>query len=337
MKIRAGVIGATGYTGEEIVRLLAGHKGAEITYLTSRTEKPVKYSDNFSAYKGIVDTMLENLDMEKALSKVDVAFLSLPHTVSMQFTPGFLKAGKKIIDLSADYRLSTSEFAKWYKTEHTDKDNIKNAVYGLPEIYRDKIKKASLVANPGCYPTSVILAALPVLKNKILDGEIIADSKSGVTGAGRKASIPLSFGEVSENFKAYKVNDHQHMPEMTKIFNEYTGSDVKINFIPHLLPVRRGILSTVYMPLKKTMDDKEAVNLYKEFYKREPFIRVYDAGKYPELKDVFYKNYCDIGIKVSGNLMIVVSCIDNLMKGAAGQAVQNMNIMFGLDETEGLK
>jgi len=268
---------------------------------------------------------------------LDLVFLALPHRVSMEAAPKFLSHNKSVIDLSADYRLSPDVYKIWYGAEHKDEVNLPAAVYGLPEIYRDSIAKAKLIANPGCYPTSVILAIAPMIAEKAIDtASIIADSKSGVTGAGRRADIALSFGEVNENLKAYKVNEHQHKPEINKILSEMGGKTIDVVFTPHLIPMNRGILSTIYMRLNKTLDTKSVVDIYKRFYKGKPFVRVYDEGKLPQIRNVVMTNFCDMGLKVTGNTVIVVSCIDNLLKGAAGQAVQNMNIMCGFDETEGL-
>ena len=336
MKLKVGVVGATGYTGEEIVKCLVRHRGVEIRSLTAIVDKPTSFSELFPAVKGIVDMICKELNVGEVISSTDLVFLALPHTVSMKFAPLFLKAGKKVIDLSADYRLDADVFTKWYKSEHIDKENLKNAVYGLPEIHRAEIKKTSLVANPGCYPTSVILACIPAVKKGILNGAITVDAKSGVTGAGRRANISLSFGEVDSSLKAYKINEHQHMPEMMCILSEAGKCDVKVNFIPHLIPMRRGILSTIYIPVKNGVDEKTVLDAYKEFYKNEPFVRIHDRGNLPEIKDVVNTNFCDIGLKISEGMLIVVSCIDNLLKGASGQAVQNMNIMCGFDEKEGL-
>ena len=267
----------------------------------------------------------------------DLIFLGLPHKVSMELVPQFLRCGKRVVDLSADYRLDPDVYKVWYGIEHKDKGNLPIAVYGLPELYHDAIKKAKLIANPGCYPTSVILGIAPILKEKTLNTDwIIADSKSGVTGAGRKPDLSLSFGEVNENLKAYKINEHQHKPEINKILSEVAGKTIDIVFTPHLIPMNRGILSTIYLKLGKSLDTKSVIGIYKKFYAGKPFVRVSDEGKFPQIRDIVNTNYCDIGLKVTGDTLIVVSCIDNLKKGAAGQAVQNMNIMCGLSETEGL-
>lgn len=333
--INVAVVGATGYTGEEIVKILSGHKEVKITSLSAIIDKPTKISDVFPALRGKCDCLCKELDIDEVNSSSDCVFLALPHRVSLKFAPKFLSEGKKVIDLSADYRLPSAVYKKWYGSEQSDKVNLKKAIYGLPELHRCDIKKATLLANPGCYPTSVILAAAPLVKDKAVELEIIVDSKSGVTGAGRKADLALTFGEVDENMKAYKLNMHQHKPEMTQELSKLAGSDLDVVFSPHLVPMNRGILSTLYFKLKKDLNPKNVLALYKKFYESEPFVRILDSGL-PQVRDVVNTNFCDIGMSVVGNRVIVVSCIDNLKKGAAGQAVQNMNIMYGFDEKEGL-
>lgn len=339
-KIRVGVVGATGYTGEELVRLLSRHGQAELTYVSGKEDRKEKIQDIFPYLKNSVDLPCNAFSADDAIEKTDLVFLSLPHTVSMTVVPIFLKAGKKVVDMSADYRLKdTAVYEKFYKVPHADTENLPDAVYGLPELYREKIKSAKLVANPGCYPTGAILGVLPGLKNGIFDKESIhIDAKSGVTGAGRKADKGLIFGEVSESLKAYKLFEHQHVPEIDQELSRAGGSDVSVVFVPHLVPINRGILSTIYVKLSKKTNTEELVGLYKKFYAGEPFVKVYDGGQLPEIKNVAHTNFCDIGIKVNEekNLAVIVTAIDNLDKGAAGQAVQNMNIMCGFPETAGL-
>jgi len=335
--LKVGVVGATGYAGEEVIKILLEHKDAKITELSAVIDKEEPISGIFPAFKGKMDLICKKPNPDEMAKGVDLAFLALPHKISMEVAPTFLKAKKLVVDLSADYRLGADVYKVWYGIEHKDKDNLPVAVYGLPELYYDAIKKARLIANPGCYPTSVILGIAPALKEKLIDeGSIIADSKSGVTGAGRKPDLSLSFSEVNENLKAYKVNEHQHKPEMTKILSDVAGKAIDMVFVPHLIPMNRGILSTIYLKLSKKMETKAILDIYRNFYKGKPFVRIADEGKLPQIKDVVFTNYCDIGLKVAGGTLIVVSCIDNLTKGAAGQAVQNMNIMAGFAETEGL-
>lgn len=335
--LKVGVVGATGYAGEEVIKILINHKNVKITELSAVIEKEEPLSSIFPAFKGRCDLVCYKPDSGRMAKGVDFVFLALPHKISMQVAPDFLRAGKTVIDLSADYRLDSEVYKTWYGVEHSDKANLPAAVYGLPELYFDKIKNAKLIANPGCYPTSAILGAAPMVKEKIVDdASIIIDAKSGVTGAGRKPDLALSFSEVNENLKAYKINDHQHKPEINKILSDVGSKNIEVVFTPHLIPMNRGILSTIYMKLAKKIDTKAAIEIYKKFYSGKPFVRIYDEGKMPQIRDVVGSNYCDIGLKSSGNMLIAVACIDNLKKGAAGQAVQNMNIIAGFDETEGL-
>jgi len=335
--LKVGVVGATGYTGEELVECLSRHPEVEITSLTAIVEKPEAFSKLFPRFAKKVDIECTELDIDDVCEKTELVFLALPHTVSMKYAPEFLKKGKKVIDLSADYRLPVEEYEKWYNTTHSDDGNLKDAVYGLPELNRDKIKVSALVANPGCYPTSVILGLMPIAK-MISDAGVkpLVDSKSGATGAGRKAAIPLCFGEVGENLKCYKANEHQHMPEMSYILSNTAGGKVDVNFIPHLLPVRRGILSTIYVKHDGLPDTDAMMSIYSDIYDAEPFVRLRNSGDFPQILDVSGTNFCDIGIKVFDDIAIIVSVIDNLLKGASGQAVQNMNIMYGFDEKTGL-
>lgn len=339
-KLRVGVVGATGYTGEEIVRILSRHPSVELTYLSGKEDREVRIQDIFPYLKNTLDLECKAFQFDEAVEKTDLIFLSLPHTVSMQYVPGFLKAKKKVIDVSADYRLrDLSDYEKFYKTPHKDPISLRQAVYGLPEVNRDKIRKASLVANPGCYPTGSILACLPGVKKGFFDPEsIIIDAKSGVTGAGRKADKSLIFGEVNESFKAYKLFEHQHVPEIDQELSRAAKKKVGVVFVPHLLPVNRGILTTIYARLKKKTDTQSLIETYKKFYAGEPFVKIYDKGVLPELKHVTHTNFCDIGLRVNETkrLAVIVAAIDNLDKGAAGQAVQNMNIMAGFDERLGL-
>ncbi len=334
--LKVGVIGATGYTGEELIRLLVGHPNVEITSLQAIVDKECPISDIFPSLLGKVNVKCKKPDIDDVIMKADLVFLALPHTVSMTVASKLVKAGKRVIDLSADYRLPEEEYKKWY-AEHKDAANIKSAVYGLPELFFSEIKKAKLIANPGCYPTSAVLAALPaVVKDLVNTDNIIIDSKTGATGAGRKAHIALCFSEINENMKAYKVNDHQHKPEINYILGKACGKKIDVIFVPHLAPLNRGILSTVYMDLAKKKSSAEIVALYKEFYSGKPCVNIMPEGSFPVLRDVQMSNYCNIGIKVTAGKLIAISCIDNLLKGAAGQAVQNMNIMYGFEETEAL-
>jgi N-acetyl-gamma-glutamyl-phosphate reductase len=336
--LKVGVVGCTGYSGQELVDILLDHPGVEITCLTARFDKPEIYSDVYPRFKGRTSLVCESLNVDAVCEKTDLIFTALPHTISMDVVPRFIEKGKKVIDLSADYRLSSKEYTNAYRKEHSDVENIDKAVYGLPEMNRDKIKKAFLVANPGCYPTSVILGLLPIIKEVKQAGlNIVVDSKSGASGAGRKADISLSFSEINENFKCYKPNEHQHIPEMESILSRVVKGEIQVNFIPHLLPVTRGILSSIYIEDKGVGAEAALRKKYVDYFSGEPFIRISEQNYMPGIRDVAGTNYCDIGIKIVRGMIIIVSVIDNLLKGASGQAVQNMNIMFGLDETAGLK
>jgi len=339
-KLRVGVVGATGFTGEELVRILSRHPQVDVTYVSGKEDRSEKIQDIFPYLKSTLDLKCNAFSADEAIEKTDLVFLSLPHTLSMQSAPLFLKAGKKVIDISADYRLQDIKtYEKFYKTVHTDPKNLAGAVYGLPELNRAKLKGASLIANPGCYPTGSILGLAPGLAGGIFDeSSIQIDAKSGVTGAGRKADKALHFSEVNESVKAYKLFEHQHVPEMDQALSGVSKKPVSIVFVPHLIPINRGILSTIYVRLAKKTNTDELLAAYKKFYAREPFVKVYDAGRLPEIKNVTHTNFCDIGLKVNEEkeIAVIVTAIDNLQKGAAGQAVQNMNIMFGFEETSGL-
>ena len=338
--INVGIVGITGYTGEELIKILAKHKYVQITALAGKTTsecRPVA-----EIYPEFANSKLqcEPLDVQALAKKTDIVFLALPHRVSFEIVPEIISAGKKVIDLSADFRINDGQlYEKWYGSKHTATHLLTEAVYGLPEVYRDKIKAAKLIANPGCYPTSVILACLPAMKKKIVDtASIIVDSKSGISGAGRKAAQEY-FAKEHPNFRAYNIGGlHRHIPEMEQELSKAVGSKVFMTFTPHIMPVERGMFSTVYLELKKKITTADAVRLYKDFYKNEPFVRVLDEGVLPATKNIVKTNYCEIGLKVDERIdrLIVVSALDNLGKGASGQAVQNMNIMLGFDEKEGL-
>jgi N-acetyl-gamma-glutamyl-phosphate reductase len=338
--IKVAIFGASGYTGQELVRILSGHPGIELVAVTSRRFAGQQVTDTFPSLYGLTALKYQNSTPADIAKICDVVFLALPHGVSMEIAPAFISAGKKVIDLSADYRLrDLATYEKWY-ARHTSAVILKDAVYGIPELYRQQIKATSLVANPGCYPTSIILGLAPALKNKLLDvNTIIADSASGVSGAGRDPQIGSLFCEVDGGYKAYKVGKHRHTPEIEQELNVLAGEKFTISFTPHLLPVKRGILSTIYATLQKDISLPELHALYSSFYEREKFVRICPSGSYPNISSVCGSNYCDIGIAVDPrtNRVIVIAAIDNLIKGAAGQAVQNMNIICGLNEDAGLQ
>lgn len=308
--MKVAVIGATGYTGEELVGILASHRKVKITSLTAKIDKPKKIQEEFPSLLGKIDMVCALPDEKKAALDADLVFLALPHRVSQEFAPSLLKKKKKVIDLSADYRLPAEIYNKWYGVPQKDPAGLKIAVYGLPELNRGRIKAARLIANPGCYPTSILLGLLPLLKSNLADTSfIIADSKSGVTGAGRKADLALTFPEVNESLKAYRVNDHQHSPEIDQELSKMAKREVNCVFVPHLIPLNRGILSTIYIKIKKPMSTSGVIKLYNEAYSGEPFIKVFNEGLFPQIKDVRSTNFCHIGIKVDQRkgLCIIVS------------------------------
>jgi N-acetyl-gamma-glutamyl-phosphate reductase len=338
--IKTAIFGASGYTGQELIRILSRHPEAELVAVTSRRFDSQPVAAVFPSLYGLTSLKYQNATPADIAGKCDVVFLALPHGVSMEIVPAFIAAGKKVIDLSADYRLrDIATYEKWY-VGHSSADYLKDAVYGLPELYREKIKGSRLVANPGCYPTSIILGLAPALKNRLLDvNTIIADSASGVSGAGREPLIGSLFCEVGGGFKAYKVGQHRHTPEIEQELNELAGEKFAVTFTPHLLPVKRGILSTIYASLKKDISLPELHSLYSSFYAEEKFVRVCPPGVFPNISSVCGSNFCDIGLTVDARTkrVIIISAIDNLVKGAAGQAVQNMNILCGNKEDAGLQ
>lgn len=339
MKIKAAIFGASGYTGQELIRILSGHPQVELAAVTSRRYAGVPVADVFPSLLGLTSLTYSNATPQEIAELCDVVFLALPHGVSMDMAPVFMQAGRKVIDLSADYRLrDLTTYEEWYAKHHSA-DLFGQAVYGLPERYRQKIKKSRLIANPGCYPTSIILGLAPALKNKLLSvSTIIADSASGVSGAGRDPQVGSLFCEVDGGFKAYKVGRHRHTPEIEQELNMLAGEKFAISFTPHLLPVKRGILSTIYATLKKDMTLPELHALYASFYEAEKFVRICPVGTYPNLSSVCGSNYCDVGLTIDPRThrVIIISAIDNLIKGAAGQAVQNMNLVCSLPEESGL-
>jgi N-acetyl-gamma-glutamyl-phosphate reductase len=337
--MRAAVIGATGYAGAELVRLLSGHPHAELSMMTSRQQGGTPFSDIYPAMAGIVDASCEAFSQETVSEAADVVFTALPHKAAMAVVPGLIDRGKKVIDLSADFRFKDPAlYEAWYEP-HQAKDLLQSAVYGLPETYADEIQKALLVGNPGCYPTSVLLPLLPLVKAPFVDlDNVVADSKSGASGAGRSVSLATHFCEVNESFRAYKVAEHRHNPEMDEILSLAAGRQIHITFTPHLVPITRGMLTTVYVGLKGSVSHQEVASHLHTFFANKPFVRICPPGRFPDTRHVKGTNYCDIGVKVAerSRHLILVSAIDNLVKGASGQAVQNMNIMFGFPETAGL-
>jgi N-acetyl-gamma-glutamyl-phosphate reductase len=352
-KIKISVIGSTGYAGKELVKILINHRNVELVHLISSSYAGKNIAEIFPDFLNKLDKKLISYNLDIVSQDSDLVFTALPHTVSMEITPGLLEKGVKVVDLSADYRIKDSAvYQEWYKKElnQMSKELLLEAVYGLPEIYLGKIKNASLVANPGCYPTSVILGIAPLLKYHFVEPDgIIIDSKSGTSGAGKKLSSDLQFAECNENFKAYKIVKHNHIPEIEQelssiYFNENNHkqkqqeTEIKVSFTPHLLPINRGILSTCYLDLKGSKKEEEVLEIYQKYYQKAPFVRIFNPPNFPEIKFVTGTNYCDIGFAIDKRVgkIKVISVIDNLVKGAAGQAVQNMNIISGFPEICGL-
>ncbi len=338
--LRVGIIGASGYTGVELARILANHSACDLTVVTSRQYAGKPLSAVFPSLRGHIDLICEHPDLEQLQKKADFFFTAVPHKTAMDIVPTLLNAGKKVVDLSADFRLrDTDVYEQWYQA-HSCPDLIKKAVYGLPEIYRQQVSSAVLTANPGCYPTSVILGLAPLLREHIIDPKtLIIDSKSGTSGAGRTASVGTLFCEVTDGFRAYKVGGaHRHIPEMEQELSALAENDVTISFTPHLLPISRGILSTMYASLLGNNDMQTIQELYEDTYGNEPFVRIYPQGTFPATQHVRGSNCCDIGLQLDPRTgrIIVMSAIDNIVKGAAGQAVQNMNLMNGFAESQGL-
>lgn len=337
-KFKAGIVGATGYTGSELLRLLIQHPDVSIEFVTSESKTGEKISDIHPHLLDISDIRLESVKNVSEYS-VDLVFLALPHGVSMNFLKEHGLDRFTIIDLSGDFRLGSREvYEKWYNKKHIAEEYMDDAVYGLPELYRDKIRNARLVANPGCYPTSAIIPLTPLIKYGFINTSgIVIDSKSGVTGAGAKAKPGTHFPDLFGNFSAYAIGSHRHMPEIESVIHGYTGFNTEVLFTPHLLPIDRGILTTTYSTPKKEVTKESVEELFHSVFEKEHFVRVVDRP--PLLKHVRGSNYCDVFVTYDErtNKIITVSTIDNLMKGAAGQAVQNMNIIFGLIESTGLK
>ncbi len=337
--IRVAIIGGSGYTGVELLRIFKNHPKIEVVAVTSRQYEGKPVSEVFPSLHGYDDLLFSVPDVDSISQDADIVFTAVPHQAAMQVVPDFLEKGCKVIDLSADFRLRDKDtYEAWYQP-HSCPDLLNTAVYGLCEIYRKEIVSADLVANPGCYPTSTILPLYPLLKNGFVSGSnIIVDSKSGTSGAGRSPSSATLYCEVNEGFKAYKVGEHRHTPEIEQELSCAAGKDVVINFTPHLVPMSRGILTTTYAMLEKEVSTGDILNFLGEFYKESPFVRILPEGSFPNVSHVRGSNYCDIGARVDKrtNRLILVSAIDNLVKGASGQAVQNMNLMTGLEEDTGL-
>jgi N-acetyl-gamma-glutamyl-phosphate reductase len=339
--LKVAIVGASGYTGLELIRLLDRHPEVVIKCVTSEQSAGKRISEIFPSLRSRCDLVLEPLETSAIIQKADLIFTALPHQAAMLVVPDFLAAGKKVVDLSADYRLhDPTVYGAWYEP-HKNPELLPEAVFGLPELRREAIKKARLIANPGCYPTSVILGLKPLLENGLIDiTSIISDSKSGTSGAGRSAKVDSLYCEVNDSFKAYGVGGlHRHTPEIEQELSWLAGQPVTITFTPHLVPMDRGILSTIYATPTRTVTTEELVALYANVYKDEPFVRPLPKGQFPSTAFVRGSNFCDIGVTldVRANRIVVVSAIDNLVKGASGQAIQNMNLVCGFSEILGLE
>ncbi|GAB7055683.1 MULTISPECIES: N-acetyl-gamma-glutamyl-phosphate reductase [unclassified Paenibacillus] len=339
-KLRAAIVGSTGYGGVELIRLLLAHPHVAITSVISSSNAGASIADGYPHLNQILTDKLDAVDVDLIREKADVVFLATPHGVSTELSPKLIDAGLKVIDISGDFRLKSGrDYEAWYKHKAADPAYIAKAVYGLAEVFADEIRGAEFISNPGCYPTATLLGLAPIAASGWMDPKsVIADAKSGVSGAGRGLSLTVHYSEINENFLAYKVNKHQHTPEIEQTLSRLAGEEIVMTFTTHLVPMTRGILSTIYVNLKERRSEDEIFDLYRKYYEGRRFVRIRDKGKYPATKEVWGSNYCDIGLSLdprTGRLTII-SVIDNVVKGAAGQAVQNLNLMMGWDEATGL-
>lgn len=333
---RIAILGATGYTALELLKILARHPHVEVTALTTRQDSKPHISEIHPALTGQFDLVCENLSAEEVGQRADIVFCALPHTASMEAVPQLLDAGCRVIDLSADYRLSDpGVYEKWYGHVHTDPTRLSSTVYGLPELFMDRIPSAGLVANPGCYTSTSILGLAPLLAAGLIESSgIIIDAKSGVSGAGRTPKLGTLFSECNESVTAYGIGTHRHTPEIEQVLTDICGSDVQVAFNPHLIPMDRGILCSMYPRLKQQKSVEELLNVYREFYRGQPFVRIVE--NIPATKHVAHTNFCDISVRLNRDQLVVFSATDNLIKGASGVAVQNMNLLMGLDQRTGM-
>ncbi|PWK09573.1 N-acetyl-gamma-glutamyl-phosphate reductase [Tumebacillus permanentifrigoris] len=339
--MQIAILGATGYTGLEVVRLLQHHEQAEVTYVSSDSQAGAHLADVYPHLRGVLAHTLEVADPVEIAKRADYALVALPSGVSTNVVPGLLAAGVRVIDLAGDHRLPSAVYAAWYQKTPPSSSVLASAIYGLPELYADQIADAKLIANPGCYPTATLLSLLPLVKHGLIDPQsLIIDAKSGLSGAGKALSAGTHFVEVHENFKAYKVGEHQHIPEIEQVLTDVnpSGEPVTISFTTHLVPMIRGILTTSYAKLTGSYSTEDLLAVYREFYRNAPFVRLHAAGHWPQTRDVTASNYCDIGLRVDPRTqrVTVIGAIDNLVKGAGGQAIQNLNLLAGLAQTTGL-
>lgn len=343
--MRVAIVGSTGYGGVELIRFLLQHPHVNITSVISSSTAGVPLADGFPHLTDIITDLLDGIDIDLIKSKADLVFTATPSGVSTELVPKLLKAGLKVIDLSGDFRLkSPGEYEQWYKHTAPEQTYLDQAVYGLVEMGGESVRDVDFISNPGCYPTAASLGLIPLLKADWIDRDsIVIDAKSGVSGAGRGLSLNVHYAEINENFKAYKINKHQHIPEIEQVLSDVAEEPVRITFTTHLVPMTRGIMCTMYAKLKSVVgqplvSEQEVVDLYRHFYKGRRFVRIRNVGKWPATKEVAGSNYCDIGFAVDNRTgrITIVSVIDNVVKGAAGQAIQNMNLMMGWEESTGL-
>lgn len=338
--MKVSIIGTTGYGGAELIRFLQHHPHLEIATLYAYSKEGMNISEVFPHLNGVRKESLKAIDVDRIAEETDLVFFATPSGISSKLAPDILDRGVKVIDLSGDFRLHTQEmYQEWYGKEGTDSPWLQKAVYGLSEWARDQVREATLIANPGCYPTATLLGLIPLLKKGIIDpNTVIVDAKSGVSGAGRGLSPATHFSEVNDSISAYKVGRHQHIPEMEQVASEFAGEKVTLSFTPHLVPMTRGILSVIYASLTEGIEANQLQKWYEEVYADAPFVRIREAGSHPKTKEVYGSNYCDIAVHVEERTgrVIILSVIDNLVKGAAGQAIQNANLMLGIPEETGL-
>ena len=334
---KVGILGASAYTSLELLKILSRHSGVEVAYLAVRRDDNPAISEIFPWLTNRIDIRCANLDRDAIPDDVELVFVTLPPTVAMDYVPDAVKRGVKVVDLSADYRFKEKDiYEQWYKVDHKDQDGIDVAVYGLPELFKDEIKSSVLTANPGCYPTAAILGLAPLIKSGLINtDDIIIDAKSGISGAGKKPTDKTHYCERNENIEAYNVGCHRHGPEINHILSRVSALSISTFFTPHLIPMNRGILNTVYAKISDGTSIHDIENRFDEVYCNEPFVRI-KKRELPRVMDVVNTNFCDISFTVVRDRVILITCIDNMIKGAAGQAVQNMNIMLGLDEATGL-
>ncbi|MDC3416889.1 N-acetyl-gamma-glutamyl-phosphate reductase [Aquibacillus salsiterrae] len=338
--MKIAVIGGTGYGAIELIRFLKNHPKVELTKVISHSQNGTKLSAVYPHLTDVIEMTMEALDVEELSKTIDLVFFATPSNVSKEYIPSLIEKGVKCIDLSGDFRLKSPEsYERWYQSSPAPQAYVDKAVYGLSEIYGDQIKQANLIANPGCYPTATLLGLIPALKQQVIDPKsILIDAKSGVSGAGRGLSLNVHYSEMNENLKAYKLGQHKHIPEIEQILSNESGEDLTITFMTHLVPMTRGIMSTIYADLTEFKKTDEIIAFYHSFYQNHPFVRVRTDGSIPSTREVYGSNYCDIGIYADERTgkLTVISVIDNLVKGASGQAIQNMNLLYGWDVQTGI-